>query len=108
MPKSKVAFQDTYKWTSEKAERRQMVCLARDGYTNFEYFCVSRSNYSSWRRIQSWNKGNTDLRLELALIVDVGANVVKLCYQQEGDGYLTNLTKASQKYQRRRKVSIPE
>ena len=31
---------------------------------------------------------NTNLRLELALIVDVGTNVVKLCYHQEGDGFL--------------------
>ena len=34
-------------------------------------------------------ESNTDLRLELALIVDVGTNVVKLCYHQEGDGFLT-------------------
>ena len=33
-------------------------------------------------------ESNTDLRLELALIVDVGTNVVKLCYHQEGDGFL--------------------
>eukprot|EP00596_Hydrurales_sp_CCMP1899_P005209 CAMPEP_0119035962 /NCGR_PEP_ID=MMETSP1177-20130426/3286_1 /TAXON_ID=2985 /ORGANISM="Ochromonas sp, Strain CCMP1899" /LENGTH=724 /DNA_ID=CAMNT_0006994953 /DNA_START=56 /DNA_END=2227 /DNA_ORIENTATION=- len=29
-----------------------------------------------------------DLRLELALIVDVGTEVVQLCYHQEGDGFL--------------------
>ena len=33
-------------------------------------------------------ESNTDLRLELASIVDVGTNVVKLCYHQEGDGFL--------------------
>ena len=34
------------------------------------------------------DESNTDLRLELALIIDVGTNVVKLCYHQEGDGFL--------------------
>ena len=28
------------------------------------------------------------LKLELAMIIDVGTDVVKLCYQQEGDGFL--------------------
>ena len=30
----------------------------------------------------------TDLRLEIALIIDIGTDLVKLCYQQEGDGFL--------------------
>ena len=34
-------------------------------------------------------ESNTDLRLELALIVDVGTKVFLLCYHQEGDGFLT-------------------
>ena len=29
-----------------------------------------------------------ELKLELAMIIDVGTDFVKLCYQQEGDGFL--------------------
>ena len=29
-----------------------------------------------------------ELKLKLAMIIDVGTDVVKLCYQQEGDGFL--------------------
>ena len=31
-----------------------------------------------------------DLKLELALIIDAGTDVVKLCYQQKGDGFLAS------------------
>ena len=33
-------------------------------------------------------ESNTDLRLELSLILDVGTNVFILCYHKEGDGFL--------------------
>ena len=38
--------------------------------------------------ISIFEESYNDLKLELALIIDAGTDVVKLCYQQKGDGFL--------------------